>query len=65
MISSVNGLRYAIKPCRQGWSWTVFDADGSARVRGEGPTRAVAAACVIRCIARDAAPAPAKVMRAA
>lgn len=66
MIPSASGLRYEISPGLKGWKWTVYGADGAARVRGEGPTRAVAAACVIRCISRAVTPADAvEALRAA
>lgn len=45
---------YQIKPCAAGWSWTAFDEAGSVQERGEAPTKAVAAACVIRAKARRA-----------
>jgi len=43
---------YRIRPCAAGWSWTAFDAGGAVQERGEAPTKAIAAACVIRAIAR-------------
>jgi hypothetical protein len=51
------GLNYAIAPSLRGWRWTVYAADGSPRARGEASSRALAAACVVRCISRAAAPA--------
>jgi hypothetical protein len=51
------GLRYAIKPSRQGWAWTAFEPGGAVAGRGEAASKAVAAACVIRCINRAVAPA--------
>lgn len=44
---------YRIRPCAAGWSWTAFDAGGGVQERGEAPTKAMAAACVIRAIARQ------------
>lgn len=43
---------YRIRPCAAGWSWTAFDAGGRVQERGEAPTKAIAAALVIRAIAR-------------
>jgi hypothetical protein len=66
MISSSSGLSYAIAPTIKGWRWTVFRADGRAQEKGEAASRAIAAACVIRCISRAAAPAAeARALRAA
>jgi hypothetical protein len=66
MIGQSTGLRYAIAPTIKGWRWTVSGEDGVARYRGEAGSRAVAAACVIRCISRAAAPAgAARVLQAA
>lgn len=48
---------YTIEPCAAGWAWTAFDTRGAVQERGEAPTKAIAAACVIRVIARQAAPA--------
>lgn len=57
MFSECEGLSYAIAPTVRGWRWTVYDAAGAPHARGEAFSRAVAAACVIRCISRAAAPA--------
>lgn len=67
MIGQSSGLRYAIAPTIKGWRWSVSGDDGVARFRGEAASRAVAAACVIRCISRAAAPvsAEARVLQAA
>ena len=43
---------YRIRPCETGWLWIAFDAAGAVRERGRAPTKALAAACVIRAIAR-------------
>lgn len=56
MSPQVPGLRYAIAPASKGWRWTVYDGEGVAHARGEADSRAVAAACVIRCISRAAQP---------
>jgi hypothetical protein len=42
-----------------GWTWTTFDLAGEVVSRGHAPTKAVAAACVIRALARAALPAEA------
>lgn len=66
MIPQTAGLSYAIAPTIKGWRWTVYRPDGAAQARGEAASRAIAAACVIRCISRAAAPAGAsKALRAA
>jgi hypothetical protein len=49
-------LNYVIKPRGAAWAWTAFRADGCVAGRGVSPSRQVAAACVIRCIARDLQP---------
>jgi hypothetical protein len=48
---------YRIRETSEGWSWTTFDTSGRVEARGRAPTKAVAAALVIRAIARSAAPA--------
>lgn len=48
---------YKIRPCAAGWAWTAYDAGGGVHERGEAPTKAIAAAYVIRAIARQAVPA--------
>ena len=53
---SASALNYVIKPRGSAWAWTAFKADGCIAGRGVSPSRQVAAACVIRCIARSAAP---------
>lgn len=59
---SMNGANetcfgYRICPTEQGWSWVAFDPAGEIQERGTAPSRAIAAACVIRALARAAAPA--------
>lgn len=52
---------YRICPVEGGWSWTAFDPSGRLAASGEAPTKALAAACVIRALARaSAAPAALK-----
>lgn len=65
MFPDSAGLRYVIAPCIKGWRWTVYAADGVAHVRGEATSRAIAAACVIRCIAGAVTPARAETFREA
>ncbi|HEY9217363.1 MAG TPA: hypothetical protein VIO94_04890 [Phenylobacterium sp.] len=43
---------YRIAPCDEGWAWTAYDEAGEVRAEGAAPTKAMAAACVIREIAR-------------
>lgn len=47
---------YRINKGEDGWTWTTFDLSGRVTVRGHAPTKAVAAACVIRALARSAVP---------
>lgn len=49
-------LNYVIKPRGGAWAWTTFRADGCVAGRGVSASRKVAAACVIRCIARSMEP---------
>ena len=45
---------YRIEPCDEGWAWRAYDSSGEVQASGAAPTKAVAAACVIREIARSA-----------
>ena len=47
---------YRIRADGAGWSWTTFDLTGEVLARGHAPNKALAAACVIRMLARAAAP---------
>ncbi|WP_374468820.1 hypothetical protein [Phenylobacterium sp.] len=47
---------YRISKDEAGWTWTTFDLAGQILVEGRAPTKAVAAACVIRALARSAIP---------
>jgi hypothetical protein len=47
---------YRICKGEGGWTWTTFDLAGQIVVTGHAPTKAVAAACVIRALARAALP---------
>ena len=50
------GYGFRISRTAAGWSWTAYDADGRPVETGAAPNRAVAAACIIRVIARNYAP---------
>ena len=56
MSSDNGGFRFQIKPAGSGWSWAAFDSAGEVCARGAAPTKAIAAAFVIRTIARSLAP---------
>lgn len=45
---------YRVQKVANGWRWTAFDPCGRVRARGEAPTRAAAAAFVIRALAEGA-----------
>ena len=45
---------YRIRKTSEGWVWSTLDAAGAVRVRGEAPSKAMAAALVIRALARSA-----------
>jgi hypothetical protein len=50
------GFRFQIKPTEGGWSWAAIDGSGQVRAEGQAPTKAIAAAFVIRTIALASAP---------
>ncbi|MGA0606746.1 hypothetical protein ACO2Q0_12175 [Phenylobacterium sp. VNQ135] len=50
------GYGFRIARTKAGWTWAAYDGDGRAVETGAAPNRAVAAACVIRVIARSHAP---------
>ena len=52
MVVSKAGMGFSIRPRRGGWSWAAIDPEGRVRDQGDAPTRALAAAFVIRAIAR-------------
>jgi hypothetical protein len=56
---------YQIRPADGGWTWMTFDLAGEVQERGWAPQKALAAACVIRALAREAAPVPTQVLNAA
>lgn len=45
---------YRIRPVDQGWAWSTLDHSGRVQARGQAPSKAVAAAFVIRALARSA-----------
>ena len=45
---------YRICPSNDGWTWITFDLAGAVAARGWAPDKALAAACVIRALARAA-----------
>ena len=53
-MSHPDGFEFKIRPAGAGWSWATYDNSGEKLVGGETPTRAEAAACVIRSIATRA-----------
>lgn len=47
------GFNWTISRVEEAWAWVVTDpADGAALVAGQAPSRAVAAAMVVRALAR-------------
>ena len=62
MTSSENGgFRFQIKLAGEGWSWAAIGPAGEVCARGAAPTKAIAAAFVIRTIARSMHPEPSSV----
>lgn len=47
---------YRIRWTEEGWDWTTFDLAGQVAASGRAPSKAVAAAYVVRALARAAAP---------
>jgi hypothetical protein len=47
---------YRIRETAGGWAWSTLDSSGRVQARGEAPSKAVAAAFVIRALARSALP---------
>lgn len=45
---------YRIRRGEDGWAWTTFDLSGRVVAQGHAPSKPVAAAFVIRALARDA-----------
>lgn len=50
---------YRFTKVSDGWTWTTFGLSGEVVMRGHAPTKAVAAACVVRALARASCPTPA------
>jgi len=48
---------YKIRETAEGWTWVTFDLCGQVQESGSAPEKAVAAACVIRALARAASEA--------
>jgi hypothetical protein len=44
---------FKIEPVSEGWRWVTFAKDGDVALSGVAPTKAVAAACIIRALTRD------------
>jgi hypothetical protein len=47
---------YRIRETGEGWVWSTLDSTGRVQAKGRAPNKAVAAACVIRALARSAVP---------
>jgi hypothetical protein len=56
-MSQSLSFSYRIAPDGSGWKWSVFDRTGACSARGEADSRSLAAALVIRAIARGMEPA--------
>ena len=56
---SPDRFNYRIQPTPQGWAWSTLDLKGRTVEHGLAPSKAVAAACVVRAIARVIAPSAA------
>lgn len=54
--SESNYLRFSVRPIDGGWAWSVRDPSGREYAAGKARNRALAAALVLREIARLAAP---------
>lgn len=48
------GFGFRLQETEGGWTWVTFDAAGQVQERGQAPDKAVAAACMIRALARAA-----------
>ena len=48
---------YRIRPADGGWTWVTYGLRGEVLAQGAAPNKALAAACVVRALARAAAPA--------
>lgn len=47
---------YRFNKVSDGWTWTTYALGGEVTMRGHAPTKAVAAACVIRSLASRSRP---------
>ena len=47
---------YRIRETAEGWAWSTLDSTGRVQARGQAPNKSIAAACVIRALARSALP---------
>jgi hypothetical protein len=45
---------YQIRATPDGWAWTTYHLDGSVNDQGRAPEKALAAAMVVRALARSA-----------
>lgn len=56
-MTASSGFRFRITPSACGWSWATYDTHrGTKLSEGTAATKAQAAACVIRFIARNSEP---------
>jgi hypothetical protein len=56
---------YKMRRTDAGWAWTTFDTAGRLIEQGHAPSKTVAAACVIRALARNACEEPVEIRTAA
>lgn len=52
-MASVKNYGYRLKEDGGAWTWSILDDDGAVKRQGEAPTKAIAAACVIRQLLRE------------
>jgi len=55
-MPDANAYGFRIRPHGEAWRWDAIDAKGQVLDSGAAPTKAVAAALVIRALARGAGP---------
>lgn len=53
---SSEGRKFLLTPGPAGWAWAVTTMDGEVEERGACPTKAAAAACIVRATVRRLAP---------
>jgi len=51
MPTTATPFAYRLHATPEGWSWRAFDPGGAVEAQGVAPTRAVAAACIVRALA--------------